>query len=92
MRLGPDGRTATAHTVFADGWLEPGQPADAAWGRPVGLLHLPDGSMLVADDKAGAVYRVAYNESVPASGAAAPARAAHVAMWLLACALACVLV
>jgi glucose/arabinose dehydrogenase len=27
-------------------------------GRPVDLLQLPDGSLLLSDDKAGAVYRI----------------------------------
>jgi len=42
--------------VFADGWLS----GSAAWGRPVDLEVLPDGSMLLSDDKEGAVYRIAY--------------------------------
>ena len=70
-RLGPDGRTAAGHSVFAEGWIAAGEPADAPWGRPVGLLRLPDGSMLVGDDRAGVVYRIAFNETPPASGAAA---------------------
>jgi len=32
-------------------------------GRPVDLLQLPDGSMLVSDDKAGAIYRISYSAS-----------------------------
>ena len=42
--------------VFADGWMENEQ----AWGRPVALLVMPDGSLLISDDTAGAVYRVTY--------------------------------
>lgn len=42
--------------VFAEGWLQ-----DAlAWGRPVDVLELPDGSLLVSDDKAGMIYRIDY--------------------------------
>jgi glucose/arabinose dehydrogenase len=33
-----------------------------AWGRPVDVKELPDGSLLVSDDKAGAVYRVTYKK------------------------------
>jgi glucose/arabinose dehydrogenase len=44
--------------VFADGWL------DAATrqyrGRPVDVANLPDGSILVSDDFAGAIYRISY--------------------------------
>lgn len=43
--------------VFAEGWLqEDGQ----AWGRPVDIEELPDGSLLVSDDFAGAIYRISY--------------------------------
>lgn len=42
--------------VFADGWLQ----TPAAWGRPVDVSVLPDGSLLVSDDKAGLVYRISY--------------------------------
>lgn len=44
-----------SYEVFADGWLQ----GERAWGRPVDLLELPDGSLLVSDDHAGAVYRIA---------------------------------
>lgn len=37
-------------------WLRGGN----AWGRPVDLLGMPDGALLVSDDKAGAVYRISY--------------------------------
>lgn len=51
-----DGRAA-GYEVFAEGWLgEDGR----AWGRPVDLLVMPDGALLVSDDRAGAVYRIAY--------------------------------
>ncbi|KAL4448480.1 hypothetical protein ABPG75_005699 [Micractinium tetrahymenae] len=36
------------------------QPNTAYRGRPVDLEQLPDGSLLVSDDKAGMVYRVSY--------------------------------
>ncbi len=42
--------------VFADGWLINGE----AWGRPVDLLQLPDGSLLVSDDYQGVIYRISY--------------------------------
>lgn len=42
--------------VFAEGWLE----GTRAWGRPVDLLELPDGSLLVSDDAADLVYRITY--------------------------------
>ena len=44
--------------VFADGWLEP-RPA-LYRGRPVDVAMMKDGSLLVSDDFAGAIYRIRY--------------------------------
>ena len=30
------------------------------WGRPVDVLVMPDGALLVSDNYAGAVYRIVY--------------------------------
>lgn len=48
------------HEVFASGWLD--EEAQKAWGRPVDVLVLADGSMLISDDQAGVIYRVFYNK------------------------------
>jgi len=54
--LKPDG-TADKPQVFAEGWLnENGEYL----GRPVDLAMLLDGSLLVSDDTAGAIYRISY--------------------------------
>lgn len=45
--------------VFAEGWLQ----GEKAWGRPVDVLVMPDGALLVSDDRAGAIYRIAYQGS-----------------------------
>ncbi len=58
-----DGRPVS-YTPFVEGWL----PATGsgplgrrvAWGRPVDVQQLPDGSLLISDDKSGAIYRVTY--------------------------------
>ena len=42
--------------VFAEGWLE----QENAWGRPVDVLVMPDGALLVSDDYAGVIYRISY--------------------------------
>ncbi|MFW6167218.1 MAG: PQQ-dependent sugar dehydrogenase, partial [Ralstonia sp.] len=42
---------------FVQGWLQPGE---RVWGRPADVLVAPDGSLLVSDDYAGAVYRIRY--------------------------------
>jgi glucose/arabinose dehydrogenase len=52
----PVGRPSGTH-LFIDGWL--GSDGDA-WGRPVDLAELPDGSLLISDDEAGVIYRVTY--------------------------------
>jgi glucose/arabinose dehydrogenase len=55
--LKPDG-SADKTEVFAAGWLtENGE----YWGRPVDVAQLRDGSILVSDDLAGAIYRITYD-------------------------------
>lgn len=44
--------------TFASGWLD--DATQKVWGRPVDVLILPDGSMLVSDDQAGVIYRITY--------------------------------
>ena len=46
----------TGYEVFIDGWLD--EASGEAWGRPVDLEWLPDGSLLISDDMAGVIYRV----------------------------------
>jgi glucose/arabinose dehydrogenase len=49
---------ATRYEVFAEGWLQEGN----SWGRPVDLLVMPDGALLVSDDRANVIYRVSYKK------------------------------
>ncbi len=49
---------STGYEVFADGWLD--EESDEAWGRPVDLEWMPDGSLLVSDDFADVIYRIEY--------------------------------
>jgi glucose/arabinose dehydrogenase len=49
---------AVSYETFLDGWLD--QEAQEAFGRPVDLLFLKDGSMLISDDYGDAIYRVTY--------------------------------
>ena len=51
-----EGGRVVKHEVFAEGWLQ----GESVWGRPVDLEVMPDGSLLVSDDYAGAIYRIAY--------------------------------
>ena len=51
---------ALDYSVFAEGWLD--NEKDEAWGRPVDIEYLPDGSMLVSDDFGDAIYRIYYEQ------------------------------
>lgn len=51
------GGTADNYQEFISGWLD--ESGDAL-GRPVDLAELPNGSLLISDDFAGAIYRVTY--------------------------------
>lgn len=54
-----ENNTASAgYEPFASGWLD--EQSQQAWGRPVDVLVLDDGSMLVSDDQAGVLYRITY--------------------------------
>lgn len=50
------GNRAVSYETFASGWLRDG----TVRGRPVDLQVMPDGSMLVSDDKSGMIYRISY--------------------------------
>lgn len=56
--LNEDG-SAKETEVFADGWLS---DSGEYIGRPVDVAMLKDGSLLVSDDLAGAIYRIAYTK------------------------------
>jgi glucose/arabinose dehydrogenase len=54
----PDGKNAKQE-VFASGWLG---PDNKYLGRPNDVLVAKDGSLLVADDYNGAIYRISYSK------------------------------
>jgi len=54
-----DGRPAGPERDFVTGWMLSPDSRDV-WGRPVGLLVLPDGSLLVSDDGGNVLWRVTY--------------------------------
>ncbi|MBI2750526.1 MAG: sorbosone dehydrogenase family protein [Burkholderiales bacterium] len=51
-----EGNRPVSYQPFAQGWLQ----GESAWGRPVDLEVLPDGSIAVSDDSAGAIYRISF--------------------------------
>ena len=53
------GDKAVGYQPFVSGFNR----GDEVFGRPVDLLQLADGSLLVSDDQAGAIYRISYASS-----------------------------
>ena len=66
MMITVQGNKAVSYTPFVEGWLRGirssgrGRTIGDAWGRPTDVLVMPDGSLLIADDEGGTVYRVTY--------------------------------
>jgi glucose/arabinose dehydrogenase len=59
-----EGDRVVAYETFASGWLRnPGTARESVSGRPADVLVMPDGSLLVSDDHAGAIYRIVYRGS-----------------------------
>jgi len=62
-----DGRRVTAYEPLVEGFVPNGAPggrgaAQAASGRPAGILQLPDGSILVSDDTGNRLIRISYGQ------------------------------
>ena len=56
-----NGKPSGPMQEFLTGWmLSPDNPE--VWGRPVGVLEMPDGSLLVSDDGGKKIWRVAYKQ------------------------------
>ncbi len=53
-----EGNKAISYETFASGWLK--NDGETVWGRPVDVLVMQDGSVLISDDLAGAIYRIFY--------------------------------
>ena len=53
-----DESNTARYEIFADGWLK----GNKAWGRPVDIIVINDGSLLVSDDRAGVIYRITYRQ------------------------------
>lgn len=56
-RVDLDAVNGPAYEPFAEGFLS----GDEVRGRPVDVLEMIDGALLVSDDKKGAVYRISYS-------------------------------
>jgi len=55
-KVSSDNLSIMEYTPFVEGWLE----GQVNWGRPVDVLNMADGSVLISDDLAGVIYRVVY--------------------------------
>ena len=54
------GGNPVGYEPFADGWLQ----NEEVSGRPVDLLQLADGSVLLSDDQNGLIYRITYSRPI----------------------------
>lgn len=62
-----ENRPVGGYEDFVTGFLtEPKTPA--TWGRPVGIMEMPDGSLLFTDDTNDRVYRISYDGARPEKG------------------------
>jgi len=69
-----DGRPEGYYENFATGFWASGEQRAEVWGRPAALAVTKDGSLLVADDTGGTIWRITY-KGPPAEHAAIPAPA-----------------
>ncbi len=57
IKASADGKGAKV-TPFLTGFMD--AKANTFWGRPVDVMQMPDGSLLVADEQNGAIYRISH--------------------------------
>ena len=58
ISVDPDGKNPKEQVFASGGWLD----GQKILGRPDNILQAPDGSLLVADDQTGAIYRISYQK------------------------------
>jgi glucose/arabinose dehydrogenase len=66
-----DGRPEGYYENFATGFWASGEERAEVWGRPAALAVAKDGSLLVADDTGGTIWRISY-KGPPAEHAGGP--------------------
>jgi glucose/arabinose dehydrogenase len=62
MRVTLDGKGNTKMTPFLEGFLDDPKADPPMWGRPVDVLVMRDGSLLVSDDYNGVIYRISHGK------------------------------
>lgn len=65
LQLQLEGNKTVSNETFIDGWLD--EESQERFGRPVDILQLKDGSLLISDDFGDAIYRVSYDRGQLAS-------------------------
>ena len=55
-----DGKPVGYYENFATGFWASGENRAEVWGRPAALAVVKDGSLLVADDTGGTIWRITY--------------------------------
>src|SRR5580692_1256141 len=64
-----DGKPEGYYQNFATGFWASGEQRAEVWGRPAALAVAKDGSLLVADDTGGTIWRIAYKGAPEIAGA-----------------------
>jgi glucose/arabinose dehydrogenase len=67
-----DGKPQGSYQNFVTGFWVSGMHRAEVWGRPAALAVAKDGSLLIADDTGGTIWRIAYTGAKPAGGAPQP--------------------
>jgi glucose/arabinose dehydrogenase len=62
IRVNVDAKGAVKSEPFLEGFLVDEKADPLMWGRPVDVLQMPDGAMLVSDDYNGILYRVSHKK------------------------------
>ena len=62
MRIALDAKGNAKLEPFLEGFLTDPKADPPMWGRPVDVLVMPDGALLVSDDYNGIVYRISYKQ------------------------------
>jgi glucose/arabinose dehydrogenase len=62
VRVTVDAKGNAKSEPFLEGFLTDEKADPPMWGRPVDVLQMRDGSVLVSDDYNGIIYRVSYKK------------------------------
>jgi glucose/arabinose dehydrogenase len=62
VRVNVDAKGKLKTEPFLEGFLTDEKADPPMWGRPVDVLQMPDGALLVSDDYNGVIYRVSYKK------------------------------